>query len=173
MIRVWFLLCTTVALWLVAEFEALSYQGTPNFNKSENLETGTATAINYSACCMPQLVCPAMNQGTFKYRKLSVNQEECSLKLIHHNFKWDERHQRWLIYFDRNDMTSYQKDSALSIGSSYIGNSISYWWLASRIRFTGSVSNPPCGASLSRGWYWTAREKAENLLRWEICQEWI
>jgi hypothetical protein len=45
----------TVALWLVAEFEALSYQGTPNFNKSENLETGTATAINYSACCMPQL----------------------------------------------------------------------------------------------------------------------
>jgi hypothetical protein len=39
-----------VALWLVADFEALSYQATPNFNKRENLETGTATAINYSAC---------------------------------------------------------------------------------------------------------------------------
>ena len=33
------------------------------------------------------LDCPAMNQGTFKNRKLSVNQEERSLKLIHHNFK--------------------------------------------------------------------------------------
>jgi hypothetical protein len=40
----------TVALWLVANFEELSYKATPNFNKSENLETGTATAINYSAC---------------------------------------------------------------------------------------------------------------------------
>jgi len=40
----------TFALRLVADFEALSYQATPNFNKSENLETGTATAINYSAC---------------------------------------------------------------------------------------------------------------------------
>jgi hypothetical protein len=38
------------ALWLVADFEALSYQVKLNFNKSENLETGTATAINYSAC---------------------------------------------------------------------------------------------------------------------------
>jgi len=32
-------------------------------------------------------VCPAMNQGTFKYNDLSVYQEECSLKLIHHNFR--------------------------------------------------------------------------------------
>jgi hypothetical protein len=30
-------------------------------------------------------VCPAMNQGTFKYRNLSDNQEESSLKLIHQN----------------------------------------------------------------------------------------
>jgi len=40
----------TVALWLVAEFEALSYQVKLNLNKSVNFETGTATAINYSAC---------------------------------------------------------------------------------------------------------------------------
>jgi len=39
-----------LALWLVADFEELPYQVTPNFNKSENLETCTATAINYSAC---------------------------------------------------------------------------------------------------------------------------
>jgi len=39
-----------MAVWLVADFEALSYQVKLNFNKSENLETGTATAINYSAC---------------------------------------------------------------------------------------------------------------------------
>lgn len=32
-------------------------------------------------------VCPAMNQGTFKYMNLSEKQEESSLKLIHHNFK--------------------------------------------------------------------------------------
>jgi hypothetical protein len=43
-------LLTTVALWLVADLDVLSYQVTPNFDKSENLETGTATAINYSAC---------------------------------------------------------------------------------------------------------------------------
>jgi hypothetical protein len=30
--------------------EALSYQVKANFDKSENLEPGTATAINYSAC---------------------------------------------------------------------------------------------------------------------------
>jgi hypothetical protein len=28
------------SLWLVADFEALSYQAAPNFDKSENLETG-------------------------------------------------------------------------------------------------------------------------------------
>ena len=38
------------------------------------------------------------------------------------------------------------------------------WWLASRIRFTGSVSNPPCGASLSRGWYWTDRAKRQKVI---------
>jgi hypothetical protein len=35
----------TVALWLVADFEGFSYQVIPNFNKSENIETSTATAI--------------------------------------------------------------------------------------------------------------------------------
>jgi hypothetical protein len=48
--RVVLQLVTTVALWLVADFEALTYQDTPNFNKSKNLEISTATAINYSAC---------------------------------------------------------------------------------------------------------------------------
>jgi hypothetical protein len=42
-----------LALWLVADLEALPYHVTPNFNKSENLETGTETAINYSACVRP------------------------------------------------------------------------------------------------------------------------
>lgn len=32
----------TLALWLVADLEALSYQATQNLNKSENLETCTA-----------------------------------------------------------------------------------------------------------------------------------
>jgi hypothetical protein len=32
-------------------------------------------------------VCPAMNQGTFKYRNIPDNQEESSLKLIHLNFR--------------------------------------------------------------------------------------
>jgi len=40
----------TFALWLVADFEAIPYQVTPNINKSEKLEIRTATAINYSAC---------------------------------------------------------------------------------------------------------------------------
>jgi hypothetical protein len=43
----------TLALWLFADFEAHPYQVTPNFNKSENLEISTATAINYSACVRP------------------------------------------------------------------------------------------------------------------------
>jgi len=47
-------LLPTLALWLVADFEALTYQVKPNFNKSENLETSTATAINYSACYAPK-----------------------------------------------------------------------------------------------------------------------
>jgi hypothetical protein len=51
-----------------------------------NLAERASPAINATQC-YGQLVCPAMNQGTFKYRKLSVNQEERSLKLIHHNFK--------------------------------------------------------------------------------------
>jgi len=38
-------------VWFVADSEALSYQGTPNFNKSEDLGTGTVTAINYTTCC--------------------------------------------------------------------------------------------------------------------------
>jgi hypothetical protein len=37
-------------VWFVADFEALPYQATPNFNKSENFEIGTATAINYTMC---------------------------------------------------------------------------------------------------------------------------
>jgi len=45
-----FRLPLTMALWLVADFEALSYQDTTNFKKSENLEIRTETAINYSAC---------------------------------------------------------------------------------------------------------------------------
>jgi len=37
-------------VWFVADSEALPYQATPNFIKSENLEIGTATAINYTTC---------------------------------------------------------------------------------------------------------------------------
>jgi hypothetical protein len=37
---------TTLALWLVADFKVLAYQTSPNFNKSKNLETCTATAIS-------------------------------------------------------------------------------------------------------------------------------
>ena len=35
---------------------------------------------------------PAMNQGTFKYNQSFYKQELSSLKLIHHNFRLDERH---------------------------------------------------------------------------------
>jgi hypothetical protein len=41
----------TVVVWFVADSEAIPYQATPNFNKSENLEISTATAINYTTCC--------------------------------------------------------------------------------------------------------------------------
>jgi hypothetical protein len=41
----------TMAVWLVADFGVRSYQVTLNFNRSNNFETGTATAINYTACC--------------------------------------------------------------------------------------------------------------------------
>lgn len=44
------MLLISVALWLVADFVALTYQDTVNFNKSETHEIGTATAINYSTC---------------------------------------------------------------------------------------------------------------------------
>ena len=43
----------TLVVWFVADSEALSYQDTPNFNKSENLETDTAPAINYTTCVRP------------------------------------------------------------------------------------------------------------------------
>ncbi len=46
----------------------------------------TNPALKY-VLCYSQFVCPAMNQGTFKYNQLSVEQEVSSLKLIHHNFK--------------------------------------------------------------------------------------
>jgi len=42
--------------------------------------------MTYMRCCT-LVVCPAMNQGTFKYKNLSVSQEVSSLKLIHHNFR--------------------------------------------------------------------------------------
>jgi hypothetical protein len=41
----------TLALWLVADFEERNYQVILNFDKGEYIETGTATAINYSECC--------------------------------------------------------------------------------------------------------------------------
>lgn len=44
-----FLCYTTAGIRLVADFEAHTHQGTPNFIKSKNLETGIATVINYSA----------------------------------------------------------------------------------------------------------------------------
>jgi len=39
-----------LVVWFVADFEALPYQATLNLNKSDTLETGTATAINYTTC---------------------------------------------------------------------------------------------------------------------------
>jgi hypothetical protein len=43
-------LALTVAVWFVADFEAIPYQDTTKFDKRENLETCTAPAINYTAC---------------------------------------------------------------------------------------------------------------------------
>jgi len=37
-------------VWFVADLEALPYQVTLNFYKSENLEISTETAINYTMC---------------------------------------------------------------------------------------------------------------------------
>ena len=39
------------ALWLVADFEALSYQVTTTFDTSCAARIRTAPAINYTACC--------------------------------------------------------------------------------------------------------------------------
>jgi hypothetical protein len=45
-----------VALRLIADSEALTYQDTSNFNMSKNLETGTARAINISVCWQLALI---------------------------------------------------------------------------------------------------------------------
>jgi hypothetical protein len=75
-------------LWygVVRDYEAKTYQFTMTFFTSHKASQTSETRMHYTMCYMP-LVCPAMNQGTFKYKNLSVNQEACSLKLIHHNFK--------------------------------------------------------------------------------------
>jgi len=39
-----------LAVWLVADFEALSYQGTTTFDTSFAARIRTAPAINYTAC---------------------------------------------------------------------------------------------------------------------------
>ena len=41
-----------MAVWLVADFEALSYQVTTTFDTSCAARIPTAPAINYTACCM-------------------------------------------------------------------------------------------------------------------------
>jgi hypothetical protein len=41
-----------LAVWLVADFEALSYQVTTTFATSCAARIRTAPAINYTACCM-------------------------------------------------------------------------------------------------------------------------
>jgi len=43
-------LAVTVAVWLVADFEALSYQVTTTFDTSCAARIRTAPAINYTAC---------------------------------------------------------------------------------------------------------------------------
>jgi len=65
---------------------AISYQGTKNVEAGYKPSHNAETLIGYTACYVA-LVCPAMNQGTFKYKNLSVSQEVSSLKLIHHNFR--------------------------------------------------------------------------------------
>ena len=40
-----------LAVWLVADFEALSYQGTTTFDTGCAAQICTAPAINYTACC--------------------------------------------------------------------------------------------------------------------------
>jgi hypothetical protein len=47
-------LLVTLAVWLVADYEALSYQVTTTFDTSCATRIPTAPAINYTAC-----VCPA------------------------------------------------------------------------------------------------------------------
>ena len=51
--RLGFVLVVTLAVWLVADFEVITYQDTMKLDKRENLETGTATPINYTACVRP------------------------------------------------------------------------------------------------------------------------
>jgi len=64
----------------------ITYHGTQKVEAGYIPSHTTEGLIGYIVCCgLP--VCPAMNQGTFKYRNLSDNQEESSLKLIHQNFK--------------------------------------------------------------------------------------
>ena len=50
-----------------------------------------SSQIGYTPCYL-LVVCPAMNQGAFKYTKLSVRQEVRSLKFIHQNFRWEAEH---------------------------------------------------------------------------------
>ena len=41
-----------MAVWLVADFEALSYQVTTTFDTGCDVRIPTAPAINYTACCV-------------------------------------------------------------------------------------------------------------------------
>jgi len=41
-----------MAVWLVADFEVLSYQVTTTFDTGCAARIRTASAINYTACCM-------------------------------------------------------------------------------------------------------------------------
>jgi hypothetical protein len=71
---------------VVADCGLLPVKSLRSLSELQTLIFNTLPAITYTKCCVA-FVCPAVNQGTFKYNNLSVNQEVSSLKLIHHNFK--------------------------------------------------------------------------------------
>jgi hypothetical protein len=69
-----------LAVWLVADFDALSYQVTTNFDTSCAARIPTAPAINYTACCMLVFIIQIQLVTSFCKSNILSNQSALTLQ---------------------------------------------------------------------------------------------